>query len=245
LYQSAWTIGGLYVGFILQAMGADFYPRLTAVANDNAECNRLVNEQTRVGLLLAGPGAIATLTFAPLVMELFYTCKFGAAVGVLRWICLGTTLQVISWPMGFIILAKGKQNIFVFSDLAWTIFYVGIAWLCLNLVGLSGAGISFFGAYIFHGFLTYLLVSRLSGFRWSNENKRTGLLFICSITCVFFGFRVLPFRLAICVGIISAAINSVYSIRLLTTLISFDCIPQPIRQLLVAFGRRWAVIKAD
>ena len=26
-YQSAWTLGGLYVGFILQAMGADFYPR--------------------------------------------------------------------------------------------------------------------------------------------------------------------------------------------------------------------------
>ena len=25
-YQAAWTLGGLYVGFILQAMGADFYP---------------------------------------------------------------------------------------------------------------------------------------------------------------------------------------------------------------------------
>ena len=28
LYQAAWTLGGLYVGFVLQAMGADFYPRL-------------------------------------------------------------------------------------------------------------------------------------------------------------------------------------------------------------------------
>jgi antigen flippase len=40
-YQSAWTLGGLYVGFILQAMGADFYPRLTANASDNMACNRL------------------------------------------------------------------------------------------------------------------------------------------------------------------------------------------------------------
>ena len=47
LYQAAWAIGGLYAGFILQAMGADFYPRLTAVNNDNEACNRLVNEQTR------------------------------------------------------------------------------------------------------------------------------------------------------------------------------------------------------
>ena len=55
-YQAAWGLGGYYVGFILQAMGADFYPRLTAVASDHVECNRLVNEQAEVGLLLAGPG---------------------------------------------------------------------------------------------------------------------------------------------------------------------------------------------
>ena len=75
------------MGFILQAMAADFYPRLTSSAGDNTACNRLVNEQTLVGLLLAGPGVLATLTFAPLVISLFYTAKFGAAVGILRWIC--------------------------------------------------------------------------------------------------------------------------------------------------------------
>ena len=28
LYHAAWTLGGLYVGIVLQAMGTDFYPRL-------------------------------------------------------------------------------------------------------------------------------------------------------------------------------------------------------------------------
>src|SRR5262249_47494509 len=115
-YQSAWTLGGLYVGFILQAMGADFYPRLTASATDNPACNRLVNEQAQVGLLLAGPGLLATLTFAPLVITLFYSAKFGAAAGVLRWICLGTILQVITWPMSFIIVAKARQAIFFATE---------------------------------------------------------------------------------------------------------------------------------
>ena len=109
-YSAAWTLGGLYVGFILQAMGADFYPRLTAVARDNTECNRLVNEQAQISLLLAGPGVIATLTFAPVVIALFYSAKFHATVEILRWICLGMTLRVITWPMGFIILAKGASK---------------------------------------------------------------------------------------------------------------------------------------
>jgi enterobacterial common antigen flippase len=34
-YQAAWAFGGLYVGFILTAMGTDFYPRLTAAVTGN------------------------------------------------------------------------------------------------------------------------------------------------------------------------------------------------------------------
>jgi enterobacterial common antigen flippase len=236
LYQSAWTLGGLYVGFILQAMGADFYPRLTASAKDNTACNRLVNEQAQVGLLLAGPGVIATLTFAPLVIALFYSAKFGPAVGILRWICLGTILQVVTWPMGFIIVAKAKQALFIGCEVAWTLVSLGLAWICVSYFGLDGVGIAFFGSYVFHGFLIYAVVSRISGFRWSRGNVQTGLLFLCVIFLVFGGFYVLPFIVAVCVGTLAVMSSLVYSIRVLVNLVSFDQIPNPIRRLLMSFG---------
>jgi len=235
-YQSAWTLGGLYVGFILQAMGADFYPRLTASAKDNPACNRMVNEQTRVGLLLAGPGVIATLTFAPAVMALFYTAKFSAAVGILRWICLGTTLQVITWPMGFIIVAKGRQGLFFFSELAWTIVAVTLAWICVKSFGLNGAGIAFFGSYVFHGFLTYPIARMLSGFRWSTDSKQTGLIFLSLIAMVFSGFYVLPLLFAACVGALAVVLSGAYSIRVLLGLISLDEIPRPMQRLIARFS---------
>jgi PST family polysaccharide transporter len=235
LYQSAWTLGGLYVGFILQAMGADFYPRLTANANDNTACNRLVNEQTQVGLLLAGPGVIATLTFAPVVIALFYSAKFGAAVDVLRWICLGTILQVITWPMSFIIVAKGKQAIYLGSELAWGVASIILAWICVRSFALSGAGVAFFGSYVFYGFLLLPIVRRLSGFRWSAANKRTGLLFLTLIATVFIGFYVLPFYWAAAAGTLAVLVSAIYSIRVLIRLVSLDRIPRPIRRLLAAF----------
>jgi len=222
LYQSAWTLGGLYVGLILQAMGADFYPRLTASAKRNVECNRLVNEQALVGLLLAGPGVIATLTFAPVVIALFYTAKFGAAVGILRWICLGATLQVITWPMGFIILAKGKSAVFFFSELAWTIVAVGLAWICVRSYGLNGAGIAFFGSYVFHGVLLYPIVRQLSGFRWSKASKQTGLLFLSLIAVVFTAFYVTPLVVAASLGTVATVLSGVYSIRWLMKLTAVD-----------------------
>ena len=188
LYQSAWSIGGLYVGFILQAMGSDFYPRLTAVANDDTECNRLVNEQAQIGLLLAGPGVIATLTFAPLVIALFYAATFVAAVEPLRWICLGMALRVIAWPMGYIILAKGARSIFFWTEVAATVVHVGLAFMLVGRFGLAGATMAFFGLYIWHGILIYVIVHRLTGFRWSAANRRTGLLFLPLTGAVFCGF---------------------------------------------------------
>ena len=236
VYQAAWTLGGLYVGFILQAMAADFYPRLTASANDNPACNRLVNEQTRVGLLLAGPGVLGTLTFAPVVIALFYSGKFGAAVGILRWICLGTTLQVITWPMSFIIVAKGKQAIYFGTELAWTLASLGLAWICVSSFGLNGAGMAFFGSYVSYGVLLYPIVRQLSGFRWSTANKQTGLLFLALISVVFCGFYALPLLWAACLGTLAVLVSGIYSIRVLFTLISWDKIPGPMRRLLVRVG---------
>ncbi len=52
-FQAASALSMVYVGFVLQAMGTDFYPRLTAVAHDNRRCNQLVNEQAEISILLA------------------------------------------------------------------------------------------------------------------------------------------------------------------------------------------------
>lgn len=230
MYQSAWTLGGLYVGFILQSMGADFFPRLTAAAMDNAECNRLVNEQAQVSLLVAAPGAIATLTFTPLFITLFYSEKFGGAVDILRWICLGMTLRVAAWPMGFILLAKGARAIFFWTEVAATLVHVGLAWLLLTRFGLSGVGTAFFGLYIWHSLLIYFIVRRLSGFRWSPESRRLLRLFLPVIAGVFCCSVALPFWTATTIGAAATLASAAYSLRSLMELLPPEKIPHPIRQ---------------
>jgi PST family polysaccharide transporter len=235
LYQSAWTLGGLYVGVILGAMGADFFPRLTASIHNRDEANRLVNEQTLVGVLLAGPGVLATLTFAPLVIALLYSAKFGAAVGLLRWICLGAMLQVITWPMGFIIVAKGKQGLFFFVELAWSIVAATLAWICIQSYGLNGAGIAFFGSYIFHAFLIYPIVHRLTGFRWSRETRFTVYVFISLIAIVFVLCYTLPTWSLAVFGFIVTLLSGVYSAKVLIGLVQSDKCPLRILKLFGSF----------
>jgi len=237
-YQSAWTLGGLYVGFILQAMGADFFPRLTAVAKDNRECNRLVNEQAEVGLLLAGPGVLGTLTFAPLVIHLFYSARFGPAVEILRWICLGMILRVASWPMAYMVLAKGARQVDFWTELVGNALQVGLIWLCVLRFGLSGTGIGFFGSYIFYCFLVYAIVRSMSGFRWSAANKEIGLLYGVLIGVVFVAWYSLPRPLMVVSGVGITLLAGIYSLKKLCTLVPLERLPRLAQQLTVLL--RWA-----
>ncbi len=229
LYQAAWALGGLYAGFILQAMGTDFYPRLTAVADDHPEMNRLVNEQTEVSILLAGPGVLATLTFAPLVIFVFYSAEFGPAIDLLRWLSLGMMLRILSWPIGFVIVAKGAQKTFFWIEAAAAAVNVGLAWLLVPLIGVTGAGLAFFGLYVWHTAVVWVVVRRMSGFRWSPGNLASGGAFMALAGLIFGLFAVAPFWPATFAGTAITAVSSVIALRRLLTLMPAEQLPAILR----------------
>ena len=238
LYQAAWTLGGLYVAFILQAMAADFYPRLTATIDRHLEANRLVNEQILIGLLFAGPGVIAALTFAPIAIALFYSSKFGPAVSLLRWICLGAMLQVVSWPMGFIVVAKARQVLFFLSELLWSLVAIATTWVGIHQYGLDGAGIAFFGSYIFHVLISFMFASRLSGYYPSRKIRTVGSALFALVALTFCSFYFLSSVSALCIGIIGTLASTLYSLRELLIVLGEPDLARLSRRFLARFGLR-------
>lgn len=192
-FEAAWMISMTYMGFVLRAMGADYYPRLTAVIHNHAALNRLVNEQTEVALLLAGPVFLALLGSAPWVIKLLYSSQFTEAIGVLRWQLLGDILKLASWPMGVIILAAGDGRTYLFAEIFAVFVFVLFVWIGLPYIGLSVTGIGFFAMYAFYLPLVYWLARRRTGFSWA--------------TTVIWKFTLLLIT-GICVGVV-AAINSI------------------------------------
>ena len=215
-------------------MGTDFYPRLTAVATDHPRCNQLVNQQALVSMLLAGPGVIATLTFAPLVLALFYSAKFAAAVVVLRWISMGMMLRVIAWPMGFIVVAKGAQKIFVWTEIAATVVHVGLAWLLVRHFGVAGAGMAFFGLYVWHGTLIYFIVRRCPGLMVGREPSNGVAASFRSWALVFVVVHVLPFWLATASEPVAVLTTAAYSAHMLASLAPDDRVSRILRQASLA-----------
>ena len=177
-FQAAATISITYIGFVLTAMGTDYYPRLTAAIHDHAAVNRMVNEQTEVALLLAGPVFLAMMGLAPWVIELLYSQSFHPGAEVLRWQVLGDILKVVSWPLGFIILAAGNGRTFMLTETLAISVFVILTWLGLPLMGVAASGIAFFGMYVVYLPVVYWLGRHRTGFKWTSSIWwHMGLLF--------------------------------------------------------------------
>jgi len=166
-FQASWTISMTYVGFVLTAMGTDYYPRLTSVIRDPSAVNQLVNEQTEVALLLAGPVLLLMLALAPWVINLLYSHHFTEAVSVLRWQVLGDMLKVTSWPLGFILLASGDGRTYMFSDVTTTAVFLLCVWVGLPYVGLQATGVGFFMMYVANLVIVHWLARMRTDFSWT------------------------------------------------------------------------------
>ena len=165
-FQAAWTISMQYIGFVLGAMGADYYPRLTGVIHDSKAATNLINEQTEIALLLSAPVFIAMIGFTPWVIHLLYSDAFIPAIEVLRWQILGDILKVASWPLGFVILAAGNGKVFFFVEAVTTILMGWVITVFISTVGLKITGIAFLASYVVLLPLAYFFAKRRIDFQW-------------------------------------------------------------------------------
>lgn len=197
IYQAAFTLSGLLIGFVLGAMGADYYPRLTAVANDNDSVHRMVNEQAQISVLLSLPGLAAMMIFAPLIIKVFYTAEFTAAVPILHWCILGILGRVFSWPLGFVILAKGAGKFFFITEAFACALHLAGVFLFTQIWGLVGAGIAFMLLYVFHTCLMLYIMRHLVGKAWTRSTFNLTLVATVTMGVLMLNCTINPHQLVV------------------------------------------------
>ena len=217
-FQAAWVISMQYIGFILGAMGADYYPRLTSLIHDHKAATRLVNEQTEIALLLSAPIFIGMIGLTPWVIQVLYSPAFAPAAAVLRWQVLGDVLKVASWPLGFIILAKGDGKTFFLVETLTFLLMGGLIAVLSNSVGLQITGIAFLLSYVILLPLLYWLAKRSIGFQWQLP---VVILFLSIlILCIIVFILSSLYWWGAGIAVISSLIFGIYTITRLASLSS-------------------------
>ena len=184
LYNAGFAIIGTYVGMVFTAMSTDYYPRLSAVAQDNHQSRELINRQAEVAMLILGPVLSVFMVFINWIIILLYSTKFVATNEMIHWAALGMYFKASSWSVAFILLAKGASNVFFWNELTGNFYILLFNIVGYKLAGLEGLGISFMAAYIVYLLQVFLVTSTKYSFSFSKGfYKVAGIQFTAGLLC--------------------------------------------------------------
>lgn len=190
LYNAGIALISTYVGLLFTAMETDYYPRLSAVAEDDEKANLLVNQQTEIALLILAPVLVGFLIFIDWVIIILYSSEFVAVKVMIYWAFLGMFFKVPAWVVGFLFIAKGKSKLFFWSELISNLYL-----LFLNLVGyyywgLTGLGFSFLVSYVLYLIQVYVIAKMKYGFKFHAEFVK---IFLIQFTLALICFAAIKF----------------------------------------------------
>ena len=149
-YQAGYTLINKYTGLILTALGMEYYPRLSKVANSRLRLRAFVSQEINVAIAVMAPVVALFILLRELVVWILYTPEFNVILTFVSWGMIGTVLRTLSWCLAFTILAKGDGKTYLWTEVASAVIN-----LVLNIVfyrwwGLTGLGIAFLVSYLLY-----------------------------------------------------------------------------------------------
>lgn len=180
LYHACYAVVAVNLSLILNAMAADYYPRLSKVADEPASMSRVLNEQLHVALVLAAPVMVLVSLAAPLVLQILYSSAFSDSALLLRLLLAAGLLRLPIWAIGFVLLARGAGVSYLLGEIA-AASMVPLLWLLIAPLHLAGAGIAAVIASAIAFAMYFTQAKRRHEVEISRENFRLLILLVAAL----------------------------------------------------------------
>lgn len=179
LFEVSSVILVSYVGLIFNAMGTDFYPRITDAQNDNYKVKELVNDQIEMGLLLVTPAIIFLYFCGPILLELLYTKHFLGVLFIFKAALLAIIVKAIIWPLAFVILAKGDNKFYFKQEIFSDLFLLITTLVLYHYLGLIGIGIASLVQFVMYALYVFPILKKK--YEFSIRRDTSQVIAICFI----------------------------------------------------------------
>lgn len=213
LFNAGFDIVNGYVGIILTAMAADYFPRLASVAHDNLVAKKTINQQAEIAVLLLSPLIIIIIVFIHWIVILLYSSKFSEIDVMIQWASVGLIFQASSWVVAYALLAKGAGKLYFINEVVGITYLTIFNILGYYFMGLAGLGISFLvGYFIF--LIQILMVTKVKyGFSFDMAFIRIFFIQLALAVCALMIVKFMPKFYGPFMGSILIIISLLYSYK--------------------------------
>ena len=212
LYSAGNAIVDGYVGMVFTAMATDFFPRLAGVINDDSKWKKLVNEQAELVLIILGIVLVLLLTTTPLLIRILLSKEFLDSQNFIQFAVLAIPLKGLVWVVGYIILAKGNNKLFLTVEIIANLVVLGFNLLFYRLYGLAGLGLSLSLSYLIVTTLMLLILYRRYQFKFESATYKLLIFSMLSLSfCLIAIFYISkPYSVLIQIAIVIISFSFYY-----------------------------------
>lgn len=160
-YQAGYTLINKYTGLILTALGMEYYPRLSRVAQSRIRLRAFVSQEINVAIAVMAPVVALFIVLRELIVWLLYTPEFNVILTFVSWGMIGTILRTLSWCLAFTILAKGDGKTYLWTEVASAVINLGLNIVFYQWWGLTGLGVAFLVSYLLYTVIVAVVYFKL------------------------------------------------------------------------------------
>lgn len=202
-----------YVGMVFTAMGTDYYPRLSGVISNPKEWKNVVNQQAETIVLILGPILTFILFSAPILIRILLSTEFLASLDYITWASISVLLRAISWVSGFILISKGDNKLFLYTQVASQIWFLSLDILLYNLYGITGLGISLIISYLLSVALMFYVLKKKYKFILSGATYKLSVVYLILLGITVAFISIWGYPRAYYVAALTFIVSSIISIK--------------------------------
>lgn len=223
-YNAGATIISSYFGIVITAMATDYYPRISAVHNDNLKLMGEMNNQSETGLIMIFPLVVLFVFLSPFFINILYSSEFSSTNDYTDYAMIGTVIILVSNCMGMILLAKQASNVFLVSVITQRIILIGVYLLSYTYYGLKGLGFAYIATGVLHISIMTMILRHFYKIRLAGKVYRLLLIVILTTLVTIFVRTFDNVIIKYSCGVILLLMVSVFSLTYMKRKMSIDLV---------------------
>jgi PST family polysaccharide transporter len=141
-WQGMMKVSDGYLLLITTALSTYYLPKLSSLKNDKD-----LRDEIFYGYKIIMPavliGCLIIFFSRFLIIKLLYTDDFVAMEQLFLFQLIGDFFKIAAWLIAYLMLAKAMTKLFIITEIVFSIIYLVLGFICVDLYGTSGLTIAF------------------------------------------------------------------------------------------------------
>lgn len=164
-YNAGSTLCIRYVGFIIAAIGMEFYPRLSAHIHSKKRVELFVTHEIALLMTAIVPIVLCFLICREWIVRILYTEEFMVIIPFITVAICHTIFRASSQIIAFTMVARGNGRIYLLVETLDSFTGMSLCILGYHFFGLVGIGYAFIAWFLLYLILVSIVYSRLFDYR--------------------------------------------------------------------------------